>query len=63
MRYTADGRWVRPAWIAWLFGGTFISTGGGGGYAWRPSLFRMVRRYYREGWSAAGYSLRDWLRL
>jgi len=44
----------RPYWVAYLFGGTY--RGG-----WRPSLYRHVRKYYREGWRANGYTLMDWL--
>lgn len=45
---------LKPYWLAYLIGGHY--RGG-----WRPSLYRHVRRYYRENWRAAGYTLTDWL--
>lgn len=45
---------MRPYWIAYLFGGNY--RGG-----WRPSLYRHIRKYYREEWRKAGYTLTDWV--
>jgi hypothetical protein len=51
---------IYPRWFAFLFGGNFKQNNGG--FGWRPSLFRMVLRYYKEGWSESK-SLWDFVRM
>lgn len=45
---------MKPYWLAYIFGGNYR-------WGWRPSLYQHVRRYYREGWRASGYTLTDWV--
>lgn len=56
------GKPIRRAWIAFLIGGSYRTpVSGGFAYGWRPSLLRMVTRYYSERWWRAGYTLYGWL--
>jgi hypothetical protein len=53
---------LRPGWLAFLIGGNYrVHCDGGFAYCWRPSLPRLVRRYYQERWWNAGYTLAGWL--
>lgn len=54
-------RLYAPHWWAILFGGDYHDRHGGIGH--RPNLYRHVRRYYAQDWSAAGYTLTDWIFL
>lgn len=60
-----------PRWLAFFIGGNFkqqarkITHDGftmqlGGGYGWRPNIFRLIIKYYREGWNKH-YSLYKFL--
>jgi len=52
----------RPTWLAFLIGGNYrVHCDGGFAYCWRPSLFVMTQRYFRERWWQAGYTLFGWL--
>jgi len=45
---------MKPYWFAYLFGGHYYG-------GWRPSLYQHIRKYYRERWWEAGYTLPDWI--
>ena len=37
-----------PRWFAFVCGGNYRQKGGG--YGWRPSIFRLTHRYFNESW-------------
>ena len=52
--------WYRPVWLAWVIGGNWDGGNGGG---WYPGIRPMFRRYYKEQWWQAGYTIWNWLSL
>jgi len=58
---TISGTHLFPKWWVYFFGGNWKQKTGG--YGWRPNIFRLISRYYRENWRNAGYSLSSWLQF
>jgi hypothetical protein len=55
----SGSHWCVPIWLVWIVGGNYDS---GNGYGWRPNLYHMIRRYYREGWNKEkNYTLYTWI--
>jgi hypothetical protein len=46
---TRSGLPLWPRWWCFFFGGTFRQKIAG--YGWTPGVFRLTKRYFREGWN------------
>ncbi len=55
----AGNKHLWPRWWCLFFGGTFRQPEGGYGTVY--SIPSRIRRYYRENWNRAGYSLLGWI--
>ena len=58
---TKSGNMLWPYWWCFLFGGSYCQDNGG--YAWTPGVYRLTRRYYKEGWKKAGYTWAEFVGL
>ena len=55
---TISGNLVFPVWWVALFGGKYLQVNAG--YGWMPSLYRWIKKYYKETWGEK-YTLKQWI--
>jgi hypothetical protein len=57
---TRSGNRLWPRWWCFLFGGSYNQRNGG--YGWTPGVYRLTKRYFKEGWHKS-HSWWDFVRL
>ncbi|MDD5014283.1 MAG: hypothetical protein PHW73_04150 [Atribacterota bacterium] len=58
MKILSEGTLLVPRWWSFLFGGTYAQKCGG--YGWRPNLFKLTYKWFKEDWYSK-YSWREFV--